>query len=453
MKIRGLGLEEVELSIDKLSSKENDDEYDNLYEDTKTRIENDKEDTSDSDTEEDTDLEDEASEADPADVEEAETESKDIDENSPEEISAESIHLVHNQIHDIFISTESEFGDKVTEGLGKVASKTWDLTKEYGPVVLRNVYEGIKKALQRIYVALNEVSKKLYKYAKKKYHSYQNYIDRINKVKMSLEELADSGYSIPKDARFDKDVVLGKLVIGESVDFIHNLEILSHFNEVYDNDLKQSVASQIRGIKNTIEGVLTTNGKTTTNFDTKPKITGFKYGNVRGFEPDSSHLCSYYYSQMLPGSVSFIGHVPKPNLEINDLKEALNLSSYFLGYNEAGRNLDSIEYLDLDDLQKLLDVAVKICENGLSFEKTFTDIAKARMSLIKDFHQYLDYLEKSKDQISIKDSLVELLSARLAFMDKTSIAGAMHLHDFNIRVISAALSLAKSTISTLKKAN
>lgn len=442
MKSKRLTFEE--LAIDKLSIDKKSDEFDVLYRQKREE----RQEPEEREEDEGLDTETEPSQD---DVDTAETESN---EDPEEAVSTESFREIHRSIQETYLSVEESFIDRLSHHGKNAARYAGKKVVEYGPIVLRNVFEGIKVAINHTAKALRALTAKVYKLYKQHINSYKNLNAKLDDIKNTIQEAIDNGEEIKQDAVFSNQKALSAFTVNGSDDIEKAINILLKFNHDYSVELKRNTSVQIRSLKSVMELVTAENDNTKIKLaNSLPlfRLPGFSPSSVRGYSSDNPNLSTFKYNQTLPGNMLFLGYMPEHSLSVSDIIAACQESNLFLGIDESSEILEQLPIAEPKDLLRLIDVAQSLCKVGLESITTYRDVANHRLTLIKDIERYARKLEEAKNTISIENSMANLVSARLAFMDNTCMASAVSVHEVNIRVLTGLIAYFKEAINSFEK--
>lgn len=470
---------ESELNVDKVvrvTHEGDEDDYDAIRDEFKPAPEvNDEIDaevddpgSADTDTEDSTqNLDENPNEEDISEVDDALGE---VGVDPEEDVSVESFLELHKQSIGVYVSVEDIFTKEgavdaakwVGNGLWGVMGYLVDLGVAYGPTILKHVFKGILLALGLTLKALSSGAKHIVGYFKKRSESYTNYKSKIEKLKKELNELQlnqmdkDPNSDMDQDQeplRFEDDVVISSLKIGNNVNFDKTLKVALKFNEDFFSGLHNGVHGGVNNARYLVKSVI--HGATILpekKMVEKLEFPGLIRGKVNGYEPSVDGCDSYVYRNTLPGDVRFIGHIPsKLQNDPTEIRSSYEASSLFFGFDQhEGHGVTGCNYLDPKSLADMLDTMDEICTLGLNTEKIYKEIIVTRNSLKNDFKLYLKHLLTVKHQISVRDSLAEFISLKVAYVDQTFIAGSFRIHDYNAGLLSASLGYVSDAIKALK---
>lgn len=440
-----------ELEVDKLHREhveaEKKGEFDVLYQGVKEDIEA-KEATQTSEEETDTPLE---GEEDTSTESPEANETEDVDTGDAA-IAAESF-LRHHLNPDTFtIAIEHGYSDNTSTIASYVGDKALsgltylkNIGFEYGPVLLKHVYKGVLYAMNKTVRAVIQGGLSTAKYIDKKVHSYNNLKSDLLKVKETLDLLEDKKI----DTEFTKDVVINQLKIGNNLDFKASAKVAQRFFEDFFDGFEKNVRSNIavtRNIVNSVSHEQTVQPQLLTY--ERFNFSNFVRKNVDGYVSSSQCVDSYAYQFILPGDLIFVGWLPKHNLTDHDqIIEALNNSKMVLGVNTHGSIVkDSVAYHSLTDLKAMIDILITVCDYGIELEKTYDTVIKNRNALRGVLNVYMRFLLSAKHKVSLRDSLADFISLKVASIDRTHIAGSMYVNDYMVRVVTASLSYLRDAV-------
>ena len=118
-----------------------------------------------------------------------------------------------------------------------------------------------------------------------------------------------------------------------------------------------------------------------------------------------------------------------------------------LGVNTHASTLkEGVKHLTLSEIKDLVSTLESICDYGVELDKSYKAVIKARNGVRGLLNVYMRFLLTSKRKVSIRDSLADFIAVKVAYMDRTHIAGSMYVNDYMVRVVSASLSYLKEAI-------
>lgn len=498
--LRRLGLEEM-LEVDKLHHAKElaqaNPEYDSLYEQTKKNLEDkakqdngdssdggfgddtsdagdqpdENQDTTDQPTEDPPPEEEPASEDPPADDTEAKPEDppkeekpKQEDPPKEEEDSSAALEAIVNN-HMVGIAAllgqervvmEGEYVDRALSALGDGAIYLKDLGVEYGPIALKHVFKGVLYAMERIAKAMVEGARFLYKYIDTRMKSYKSFKERIKGVQSLLESVKASKEKETAENQeskapmlFENEAVLRSLSISGNTDFLANVQVTEAFMKDYFGDLGKKVQTNIRTTFHLIDSVMKAHVSNPEQYMYDDvTFKGLTSKTIGEYKVESEYCDSLVYQKVLPGDVAFMAFVPKKGLrDSRQVKDAYSNSKMFLGFvGDMESEVKPAPIATLEQVEQYLNVLNEICDVGLSHAVLFGTIQKQRKSLEQTLESYFNFLTSSKEKISIRDSLVEYVSLKSAFLDRTYITGAVAIQDFVVRILTHSLSYCKDSI-------
>lgn len=350
-------------------------------------------------------------------------------------------------------------GEHGLQALKAGAGYLKELGAEYGPILLKHVYKGVISALARTAKALVRGGEIIAKYVKNRMQSYEAIKAKVGKLRQTLELLQnnESSSTDPQSAEekeplyFRKDVVIGSLKIGESLDFGKNLLVAKDMMEGYYGSLSKKVSDTVRSTHHLIDGVMkasVTLPKAVMTDDVTG-IQGLTPKQLASYPTENDALASYVYKNVLPGDLIFIMFAPRKDLSSEaDIKSAYANSKTLIGLSEKTAAVpDFAPMATKEQIESALSTIEEICDLGLSHRALFESIVKQRQSLEGMLKSYLNFLATSKDKISIKQSMSEYVSLKLSFLDKVYVSGAFLLGDYMTRLLTNSLTYYKDSLS------
>ena len=331
-----------------------------------------------------------------------------------------------------------------------------ELGIEYGPTIMKHVSEGVITAVEKTAKALVVGYEKIKAYIKKRQESYTAFKSKVAKLKAVVEQLkkdVDKTNAFDNNTQYKDADVIRNLKIGNTTDFRTTVEKAAGFLEAYFAKLGTNVSNSVK----TTEYMLRTAGKNTIS---KPislmhedvMFQGMNKKVLEGYEPTSEHCESFVFDVGLPGDVAFVAFVPKKGLKsMEEVKDAYEKSSMFLGFTEEVKvNVEFTNFGDLEYVETFVNALDKICDVGIKHCKIFESIAEKRDELEKSLKPYMKVIADAKEKISVADSMAEHVSLKVAFLDKTYLAGAFVLHDYMVRLLTSSLDYCKSNLDAIE---
>lgn len=382
-------------------------------------------------------------------------EASETEEVDTEDVSAatESFLQYHRASYANSVAQEAHFADSNTSSIGRyVGDKALsglnylkDIGFEYGPVLLKHVYKGVLYALNKTVRAVVQGGVSITKYADKKIHSYQNMQLDLKKIKETLELLDDKKIT----TEYTKDVVINQLKIGTNFNFKESISVAQKFFEAFFDGFEKNVRGNIAVTRNIVASVIHEQAVQPSQLTYERfNFSNFIRRNVDGYVPSSENVDTYSYQYVLPGDLIFVGWLPKQSLTDHDaIVDAFNNSKMMLGVNtHASVVKDGVDHLTLSEIKEMVNTLESICAYGVELEKTYKNVIKARNGVRGLLNVYMRFLLTSKRKVSIRDSLADFIAVKVAYMDRTHIAGSMYVNDYMVRVVSASLSYLREAI-------
>jgi hypothetical protein len=342
---------------------------------------------------------------------------------------------------------------KVGEGLLTAGKYIGYLGITYTPIVATHVYKGVVFIMGKLAKLLLNGIVDTTKYLNRRINSFNNLKENIATLRKTISEIKTKKEQVDlTNVKFTHKKTINALKISNSVDLIANIEILSSFLNNTIKKIDTSISNDVGSIKHLIAQTTSNVVKNPLNV-MKPSIptSGLTSGILKGYEPSDELVEAYQSNETLPGDVVLILHIPNSNINsLDDTIKAYNGSSIFLGINLANyQEIDSIDYMSADSLEKYLDELDKLCDICISHQSLYERVVKQKSGLRYNFKQYFNTLINSKSKVSIDNSLIEYVYLKSMFVDKVYLAAAMDIHDYSIKVINHSLSFVKNNIKKL----
>lgn len=248
-------------------------------------------------------------------------------------------------------------------------------------------------------------------------------------------------------AQFTKERVINTLKIGDSVDMTANVSKLLAFNQLIVRNVSAQVSSDIKAVSK----IVSTFNDSGSDIDLSTIIDNPIVNGLAVDTKKSQTTDIYWYKDVLPGDTVLLIQLPKKNItDLDGFKQAILNSNTKLGYKQDNfKNIDTIDYMPIAELTKFLDVLEQLCDQCLSHNAVFNEILTNKRKLVLLLKGYFTNLSQVKSKITIKDTLISLVDIKVTTMDKIHIRTLLLMQDYNTKVITNGIALAKDTVSQL----
>jgi hypothetical protein len=324
-----------------------------------------------------------------------------------------------------------------------------DLTKQYGPVLLKHVYKGIvlsvQKTLKGLVVGTEFLVKKVHDYLT----SYERFENQIQEAKKTVSLLKEQSEKKEAPGECSDAKIIDQLSVKGSANPVNNIKVVQKFFDAYQKQFVAHTRQHVIMTNKLIDGVLHEKTEAPSTYMVEDiSFDGFMPHIHPSYQPSSNLVESYAYRNILPGDLCFLGFVPKKGLKDKaDIAEAYRNSRMFFGLNFQTREpAKTIPYLNLDELEQFLDILLKICETGKMVKEDFETVARYRKGIQWQLKGYMRYLLGAKEKISIQESMAEYISIKTQLLDKVFVAGNVAVHDYTVRLLTVSLAFVKASI-------
>lgn len=331
------------------------------------------------------------------------------------------------------------------EGLAKLGFK-------YGGLLLKHVYRGIVTILDTAVKGLYKGGVLFTQTVRNSIQSYERQTKHLDDLSNAVEALGDlpEPSTAETTARYTTSGVIQQLKIEDQVDFTETLKVAIAFGQAYHDNLGKAVKNHLYTTQKLIDSVVEQKLKVHAEKFMREHMTipGFSTETVEGYEPESDYCTSYVYEAVLPGDVRFIAFLPSNTVqERESVIQAYHESKFFFGVAQQDVEMEeSIPYLDRAGMQTMLEQLRTLCTLGLKQRQMGPLVIQQRDLLKKSLIRYIQYLITAQHRVSIEDSLAEFIALRTRSLDKTYLSGALHLHDYQRRVINAGIRYLEASI-------
>lgn len=330
-------------------------------------------------------------------------------------------------------------------GEDMILTKLAKIGYEYGKTGLLHVAKGVFYALSQVGVGLAAGTKLLIRTIKKRmksYDAFQSKLDKANDLYNVIDKTALKKKEDYQDL-YDDQLTIAMLKVGSSVQFTAHLKTLDGLIETYGKQVPRYVAGVVGSSKALMNAVMS--GRVDINslkYVDRMKIQGFSE------KAGDGETMVLQYSKGLPGDKLFCIDVPNPSQSDYDLiKQAYRDSRAYLKIMAETVSPDECRYLSYEEIPGYIDTLQRLINHGKEMERQLKTIEGYRKQLKPSFGSYIDYLTAEKRDITVRESMAEFVSLKVAFMDHVVIGSYLTLHDYNTSVLSAGMSYLKASIS------
>lgn len=397
-----------------------------------------------------------------------------IDESQPddkkdEKVTTESMREVFALEMAAVLDYERLALEDFGETASNVGSHLWSATKAGGsilasvgtflgtkvaPAVGSALYRGIAYGFSRLSHGFMLGLTVLSKYLERRRLSFANLKTKIGKAQEAVR-LLQSGQAVPLDnlPAFENQKTIRQIAIQDSVDLEKNLEVAHRFVADSIDGLGHAIKQDVVAIQQLIDySSVTSEVNVSKLLKISVPLKGVRAGSVEDFVPSNPHIVSYVGTSILPGNTVLILSLPSenPNKNQGEWVLAYRDSEIFLGVDRSKvRVIESIPLMTLGDLAKLLGSLEALCDLSMKHQKFYEDIRNTKLSQKNVYKKYFESLTSRNRKVSIKESLIDLVTLRNNFIDKVYLPAAMDIHDYSVRVITAYLTYVEKNVRLL----
>lgn len=383
-------------------------------------------------------------------------EPKDIEEVKDEDEEATSVatEAFRTLEYEELALEANGFISSLSSSVKVVLASLGTMGLNFGSSIINKVYKGVLYTMGKIASGLRNGVRTLvffsdhWSYAlDKQKEDISGLRDVIEQVKSKVSEESDNEEGIKP--QFTKERVINVLKIGDSVDFNANVSVLNTFIESVIKYISAKVEQDISAIKHIIAYADSGTSSVPMKLLVNPSISvDFTVGHLEGYSSTSDLLQTSHYKETLPGDIAFIMHLPSPEITtLDDFRQACFTAKMFLGFHtENFKNIDSIDYMTLDELSEFLNTLEQLCDTCVAHKTYYENILKIKQNLKISYRNYFSNLINSKDKVTAKDSMIEYVYIKSVFVDKVYITAMLALHNYALKVITNGITLAKETV-------
>lgn len=240
--------------------------------------------------------------------------------------------------------------------------------------------------------------------------------------------------------------------MGRDVGVEKSLEVIRRFMQGPISQIGRGIQSDVSIIQRLIDVV---NEGQNVSIDELMEVELFSSSltarNIKGYGVDSEHLQNYVYPQTLPGNFLFFLQIPKSNLpDMEAWSDAYRHSNMSIGMNlERFQVPESIDYVALDSLKKLLRELDAFCDVCLAQKTLYQEVERSSQKLRLGYRHYFEKLIGQPDRINLQKSLAEHIYLKQAFVGKVYVAGMMDVHKYAATYVQKVLRYVKENLNTL----
>lgn len=354
------------------------------------------------------------------------------------ETALESCLYAHSLAMEALLESRYRFATESIMDSGKSALQ---LGFKYAPIAIKHVSKTIWKALTKTDDALQKGMWLLVNYIKKRLNSYKHYSKKIESAKKTLELIKEKNLSIEPDV-YPNERNVAKLKIADQLVLENSLTVAKTFAEDYFNNLDRNavyLANSIRGILNlVISDKVAKPSQLVLNIG---ELNNFIITKIPSYAPRIDSLDTLVYKNQLPGDLMLIAHVPgKNNLDEDNMLQTYRNMKMFFGVNEQTMvKTLKVNYLSVEEIETCLDLLEQICHYGMSQENSFKKLVATRKAINATFTKYMEKLFKVKDRVTVRESMIEIVTPSIEALDKVYIGTTVQVDDYLGRLINASL--------------
>ena len=343
------------------------------------------------------------------------------------------------------------------EDTSRYAGQAFDAVKYIGMLGLSFTAKAASTVFKGLYTALGYLSKQLFK----SIYAITKYLERratsVSVLNQDIEGLRNSIAQIQEQEKevdlenqvFDNNKIINDLKIADSVDFTANINTLASFIDTLVKDFDVSLKNDIASVEYIIASV----SRYKLNIPNK-ELNSPIFNSVafRWEDTETEGLVRGKYDKVLPGDKVYLIEAPK--------KLANTMDQAHAAYRQAGvclemnddsfKDVAAVPYLPLDKLTEMvdsLDKATKLLEQHVKY---YEALKGHKLKLRFSFKDYAKLLLANSYHGTIKESLIDLITVKTAYIDKVYLVGAMDAHDYLSLTIAAGIRFAKDNIRKLQ---
>lgn len=354
---------------------------------------------------------------------------------------------ITNKEYEKDLKDDSSYSDISVENFNETKDFIVDTTKYLGtigiqvtPKIFNSLYKGILYLMIKLVRLLSFSISKLNKIITRQFSNF-NKIQKdlvftkrnIDLIKEKIKEPVDLSTKL-----YTNKKVIDKIKINDKVELINSVKILT----IFINEIIVNLDNRILKDLHLLEYISSIVGKGTV----KPPLeemkvdklsNNFIIGAPAEYKADIENTITYSYKSKLPGDILFMTRLPTPSVRsLDSIVSAYTSSEMFFGIDTRNyQDVNSINYMSLEELSNLMDELDNLCKLCLSHEEKFKNILGKSNSLKYNYKTYFSFLINSDKKVSVKDSFIQYYYLKYSFIDKVYISGCDSIYDYVISVI------------------
>lgn len=352
---------------------------------------------------------------------------------------------------------EEPIGHKIVNWAGNKALNIAHFLKEigieYGPKILTFLGQAGLTIATESAKAVIGASSNLKRFLHKKMNSFDSLSKEISELENKVMLYSQSSPNAKPHGEYDQEKNIALLKIGTSLKVIPNLKNMVKFTEesvvgitgLFDNEAQtilHLMSIDATSNKHNVPGMMGA-----ANFGSV-----LKKGTLKGYEPKYEDVVGYISNSTGIGDIKIVAHVPNEGInDISVMKKAYNQSGMFLGMDLAHiQGASSIPYLDVKELMVLLKTMSELAIKCKHHENKYKDIDNKINTLGTKLNAFFSSLVGGKEKLSVEDTTMEYVYMKLGFINKVYLPCMMDIHEYNIKVLKAAINYVHRNMSALK---
>ena len=168
---------------------------------------------------------------------------------------------------------------------------------------------------------------------------------------------------------------------------------------------------------------------------------------------DESQLTeSFVYSAVLPDQVLFITTLPSDHLkDISEISKAYHESSVYLtSDNRRPPTVDTVDYMELEGLERFLGGLETICQNAILHIDSYKKAIRACDNLKLGYKSFFQTLTGDTEKKEIHNTLAEFVYLKQYFASRVYLPASMDIRDYTSSYLMRAIRFAKNNLSALQ---
>lgn len=356
-----------------------------------------------------------------------------------------------------------------------LAHKTWEGMKAIGNigVVIASAlaFVGVNIAwpgIKRLYKVFLYLSAKFIRFSHAGYVKAsklsEEHLNRIKVVEQEIKQAKETLSLVKEkaneakktfpdklDVSFTKEKIISQIVVGDNTNVSDITDTLGKFLTGWYKDISKDIDRDTAAIHQVLQRGPDAVMNPVKVFGDCAIRKGLIPDKRETFPRPNGLVSNYRYKETLAGNMAYHALLPNGECEtIEDIRQAYSSSTTgFVIDLSTFKKYESIDYLNIDEVEKLISSLEVLVSTLKDQEKLYKDIAKDKQSYLRSFKRYMLMVADTNKRISTEKTLLEYIYLRNAFIDDVYVNTARDIHTFSLKYIRASLVYLRENMQAL----